>query len=92
MPVTALARVLTKLCKHMALRRISYLAQGSADIGASVGNRYEPEAPISALRQGRDTMLDDRYTQWSRPHVGSHPRRLALSERLPRACNALESS
>jgi hypothetical protein len=37
------------------------------------------------------TIVDDRYTQRSRPHVGSHPRRLALSERLPRACNALES-
>jgi hypothetical protein len=37
-------------------------------------------------------MLDDRYIQRSRPHVGRQPRRLARSERMPLACHALESS
>ena len=33
---------------------ISYLAEGSPEIGASVGKRYLPEAPKSGLRQVRD--------------------------------------
>lgn len=35
---------------------ISYLAEGSPEIGASVGKRYLPEAPISRLRQVRDSV------------------------------------
>ena len=41
---------------------------------------------------GNGAMKDDRYIQQSHPRVDSQPRRLARSERLPRACNALESS
>jgi hypothetical protein len=40
-------------CTGYALFIISSLA-GSAEIGASVGKRYVPEAPIGASPQGRD--------------------------------------
>ena len=41
---------------------------------------------------GRTTcMLDDRYTQRSRPHNDSQSRLLARSECMPLACRALEN-
>ena len=51
--------MITYCTTHVATHETcAYLlpGQGSADFSASVGNRYVPEAPTSALRQVRDTV------------------------------------